>query len=92
MLYSVLLVWSTETGTTQSNLRDARIAVQVRSELQNSNDIALVGPVARHVVEQAAGQMLAGYGSWDSLPLGQLQRSLLRRHRLWNHRIGTGPI
>jgi TonB family protein len=76
-LYSVLLVWSTETGTTRSNLKDARIAAQVRSELQNSNDIALVGPVARHVVEQAASQTLVGYGSWDFTALRTVAAELV---------------
>jgi protein TonB len=73
----VLLVWSTETGTTRSNLKDARIAAQVRSELQNSNDIAFVGPVARHVVEQTASQMLAGYGSWDFIALTTIATELV---------------
>jgi protein TonB len=49
MRYSLILVSGNEPG----------LAAEVRNELQSSNDIALVGAVARLVVEDAAPRILA---------------------------------
>jgi TonB family protein len=51
-LYSSILLSGNEPG----------LAAQLRNELQSSNDIAMVGSVARHVVEDAATKAV-GHGS-----------------------------
>jgi protein TonB len=64
-IYSLILLWSNETGPTQSNLNDPAVAAQIRDELRSSNDIALVGSVARHVVEDSASEALNHLSYWD---------------------------
>ena len=63
-LYSLILLWVNETGTT-SNFKDPAVAEQIRDELRSSNDIALVGSVAQHVVEDSAREALNHLGYWD---------------------------
>jgi beta-lactamase regulating signal transducer with metallopeptidase domain len=63
-LYSLMLLWVNETGTL-TDYKDPGLAAQIRNELQSSNDIALVGSVARHVVEEAAGKAVGHASAWD---------------------------
>ena len=63
-LYSLILLWVNETGTT-SNFKDPAVAEQIRDELRSSNDIALLGSVAQHVVEDSAREALNHLSYWD---------------------------
>ena len=47
------MLWTNETRTQHNIWKNPAIAAQLRSELESSNDTALVGTVARHVVEDA---------------------------------------
>jgi len=65
-VYSLVLVWSAEKATSQNAFRDPALAAQIRSELQDSNDVALVGAVARSVAERATPKVLGhDRDSWD---------------------------
>ncbi len=66
-LYSAILVSVKEPG----------LAAQVREELQSSNDIALVGSVARHVVEEATGRVVSRASTSDSYSLRILATELV---------------
>ncbi len=63
-IYSITLLWNNEAGT-QPYLKDPGIAAEVRSELQSSDDLALVGSVARHFAEDAARESIEPRGNWD---------------------------
>jgi beta-lactamase regulating signal transducer with metallopeptidase domain len=63
-VYSLILVWVNETGT-RDPMKDPGLAAQVRSELQSSDDIALVGSVARQVVEGASRAAISEPVKWD---------------------------
>jgi TonB family protein len=58
-LYSAILASGNEPG----------LAAQVRNELQGSTDIALVGSVTRHVVEDAAAKAVSHASTSDSYAL-----------------------
>jgi beta-lactamase regulating signal transducer with metallopeptidase domain len=66
-IYSVILVSVNEPG----------LAAQVRDELQSSNDIALVGSVARHVVEEATGRVVSRASTSDSYSIRILATELV---------------
>jgi TonB family protein len=67
MRYSLILVSGNEPG----------LAAEVRNELQSSNDIALVGAVARHVVENAAGAAVSQASTSDFYALRMLATELV---------------
>jgi TonB family protein len=73
MEYSFILVGANDGGA-QGN---PGLAAQIRNEVQSSNDIALVGSVARHVVEGAAGAAMAHPSNWDSTGLRLLATELV---------------
>ena len=62
-LYSRILVDVNQIAMQPNNY--SGIAGQIRNEVQSSNDIALVGPVAQHVVENTATAALEYVGKWD---------------------------
>lgn len=76
-VYSQILLWSNATGPTRTNLTDPAVAAQIRDELRSSNDIALVGSVAQHVVEDSAREALNHLSSWDFDALRILARELV---------------
>ena len=61
-LYSSTLVGVSDSGNQPGN---PGVAAQIRNDVQSSNDIALVGSVARHVVELAAGAAVVHPSTWD---------------------------
>ena len=68
-LYSLLLLWNHEHGTTRTNLKDRSIAAQVRRELLGSTDVSLVGKVARDLLEEATRISMVSSDNWDLLAL-----------------------
>jgi beta-lactamase regulating signal transducer with metallopeptidase domain len=78
-LYSELLVWDTAIGNAHPPV-DPALAAQIRSELQTSTDIALVGAVALNVVELAVRKSTGHEGgSWDFPALRSLAADLVSR-------------
>jgi TonB family protein len=76
--YSFLLWLSTEKRTPRTGARDPRISVQIQSELQESNDAALVGAVARHFVEDATQKALVAAGDvWEFAALKTIATDLV---------------
>jgi beta-lactamase regulating signal transducer with metallopeptidase domain len=64
--YSTILVYVNETGTDRLDpMKDPGLAAEIRNELQSSNDVALLGLVARQVVEGAAAAAMNHSGNWD---------------------------
>jgi TonB family protein len=77
-LYSFLLWLSTEKRSPPTGARDPRISAQIKSELQESNDAALVGAVARHFVEDATQKALVAAGDvWDFAALKTIATDLV---------------
>jgi TonB family protein len=65
-LYSLILMLVNETGTRRlDHMKDPGLAAQIRNELQSSNDMVLVGLVARRVVEEAAQLAISHPDYWD---------------------------
>jgi len=65
-IYSMILLGVTEPGTKRPDpMKDPGLAAQIKNELQTSDDITLVGLVARQVVEGAAGAAINHPGNWD---------------------------
>lgn len=78
-LYSELLVWNTATGNTRPPV-DPALAAQIRSELQTSADVALIGAVALNVVELAVRKSTGHEGgSWDFPALRSVATGLVSR-------------
>ncbi|MGD1080573.1 MAG: POTRA domain-containing protein [Candidatus Sulfotelmatobacter sp.] len=81
-LYSEVLVEDGEVGPTRNifgnPFRNAELAAQIRSEVQTSNDIEVVGMVAFDVVEQAV-RKAGGHegGSWDFAVLRTIATELV---------------
>ena len=57
-LYSFLLILSAGRGALRTTMTGPVLGAEVRSELQESNDVALVGTVARDFVEAATQKVL----------------------------------
>jgi TonB family protein len=82
-LYSYVLVEDGELGTTREALgnpfRNSELAAQIRSELQTSDDIRLVGMTAFDVVELAV-RKAGGHegGNWDFAALRAIATELVR--------------
>jgi TonB family protein len=72
--YSMTLV-SVNDPATRTGYNDPGLAAQIRSELETSNDIALVGAVAKQVVEGATGAALNH--TWDFTDLRILATELV---------------
>jgi hypothetical protein len=78
-LYSLILLWSEE-STSQANVwKDPVMAAQVKAEVEGSNDITLVGMVARYVVQDATSRALTDPDWWDFNALRSLAADLVRR-------------
>jgi beta-lactamase regulating signal transducer with metallopeptidase domain len=78
-LYSELLVWNTAIGNARPP-QDPALAAQIRSELQTSAGIALVGAVALNVIELAVRKSTGHEGgSWDFSALRLLATELVAR-------------
>jgi TonB family protein len=76
--YSTILVYVNETGTDRIDpMKDPGLAAQIKTELQSSNDIALVGLVARQVVEGAAAAVMNHPGNWNFAALRLLATELV---------------
>src|ERR1039458_7796726 len=54
------------------------VAVQIKGELQESNDVALVGRVARYFVEDATQKALLEDDNWDFAVLKTIATELVR--------------
>jgi hypothetical protein len=75
-LYSFSLMWATS-GAPRTRLSDTALAAQIRSELHESNDAALVGAVARHFVEDATQKALLEEDNWDFAALKAIATDLV---------------
>jgi len=73
-LYSGILMWDKEPG----------LAAQVRNELQSSNDIAMVGSVARHVVEGGVSRLSASDRYALAAELVTHAQTLEPQNRAWS--------
>jgi hypothetical protein len=83
-LYSYVLVFSTEVGPERNvfgnPLRSSELAAQIRSDLQESDDIELIGAVAFEVVEQSVRRASGHDGrSWDFAALRASATDLITR-------------
>jgi len=78
-IYSSILVGVNDNGagTHYAGFRNPGLAAQIRNELQSSSDIALVGSVARHVVEDSATESLIHPSHWDFNGLRTLATDLV---------------
>jgi TonB family protein len=76
--YSFLLLFSTERGAPGRRLTSPAVAAQIKGELQESNDVALVGRVARYFVEDATQKALLEDDNWDFAVLKTIATELVR--------------
>jgi TonB family protein len=79
-LYSSILVSVNEMGTLadlEVSYKDPGLAAQIRNELRSSNDVALVGPVAKGVVGGAAQGVINHPSNWNFTALRTLATELV---------------
>jgi TonB family protein len=76
-VYSSVLLQSASKGKSGAPANDSGLAAQIRSELQASNDVALVGAVAHRVVQDSVWHSEIDSSRWDLAALKTIANELV---------------
>ena len=80
LLFALVLEWSTRTDDLPANMKDSKdsgLVAEIRSELQLSNDVTLIGAVAHNVVQRATEIALTRSSGTDLAAFGAIAYELV---------------